>query len=292
MRSKSPLTWSKYAQSLAMWLNFLEVLGRSWDDVTPDDAEYFKEWRLSEARNPKRVELSTFSANLAALRAFYRWAAPRFGVADPVAATDDFDLSSRGARRHVVKWLDPGGYRRWRDLGVRGLAKDGRIDPRWRGRNEQRDSAFVDALYGSGLRLTEWASVVVDELPDDAPDRGYATCRLADACAKGGYGHPYWLPRQALTSVLGYVEGARARVVREAQHVGRYEAIAQRRLVTVRDQEVTLLNSDGTNSEISLNSLNPAARRKLFRETPSGLSRGRPSYYSGARSDHADDQPS
>jgi Phage integrase, N-terminal SAM-like domain len=49
MRSKSPLTWRKYAQSLAMWLNFLDVRGKSWDDATVDDAEHFKEWRINHA---------------------------------------------------------------------------------------------------------------------------------------------------------------------------------------------------------------------------------------------------
>ena len=35
-------------------LNFLHVLGRSWDEATIDDAEYFKEWRITETRNPSR----------------------------------------------------------------------------------------------------------------------------------------------------------------------------------------------------------------------------------------------
>jgi site-specific recombinase XerD len=272
MRSKSPLTWSKYAQSLAMWLNYLEAQGRSWDRASVDDAEYFKEWRLTEARNPGRVEASTFVANLAALRTFYRWASPRYGIVDPVAASDDVDLAPRGARRQNVKWLDPGGYRRWRDLGVRGLGTDGRPDRRYRGRNEQRDSAFVDGLYSTGLRLTEWASVVLPELPDDDPHRGYSTCQLADACAKGGYGHPYWLPRQALLSVLDYVEGARARSVRDAQLSGRYDAIRQRRLmVGAADRYVVLEQADGTRVNVRLNVLAPAARRVLFRKTRHGI---------------------
>ncbi len=66
------MTWAKYAQSLSMWFNFLHVLGRSWDEATVDDAESFKEWRITDSRNPSRVEPSTFVANLAALRSFYR----------------------------------------------------------------------------------------------------------------------------------------------------------------------------------------------------------------------------
>ena len=271
MRSKSPLTWAKYAQSLAMWLNFLHVLGRSWDDATVDDAEDFKEWRITETRNPSRVEPSTFVANLAALRSFYRWAAPRFGVNDPVAAEDDFDLAPRGARRSRVKWLDPAGYRRWRDVGLGGMTVDGRPDPKFRGRNEQRDCAFADGLYGSGLRLSEWASVVLPELPVDDPRRGYSTCRLSDACAKNGYGHVYWLPRQALVGVLNYVEGARARIVRAAQRAGRYDAVVDKELVLhSTDRDVVLRHSDGTQRKVSLNILDPARRRALYRMTKQG----------------------
>lgn len=96
MLARSPLTWGKYAQSIALWLNFLLVSGQRWDAASEEDAEYFKEWRLSDARNPRRVSGSTFAANLAALRAFYRWAAGRYGVTDPVAAVDDFDLRHTG----------------------------------------------------------------------------------------------------------------------------------------------------------------------------------------------------
>jgi hypothetical protein len=39
MLGRSPLTWKKYAQSVGMWLNFLQVLGRRWDEATEDDAE-------------------------------------------------------------------------------------------------------------------------------------------------------------------------------------------------------------------------------------------------------------
>ncbi|MFI7681012.1 site-specific integrase, partial [Actinophytocola sp. NPDC049390] len=272
MLGRSPLTWKKYAQSLGMWLNFLLVLGRRWDEATEDDAEYFKEWRLSERSNPRLVEASTFAANLAGLRAFYRWAARRYGVVDPVVAVDDFDLKPRGVRGQDVKWLDPAGYRRWRDLGVRGLGLDGRPDGLWRGRNEQRDGAFVDGLYSTGLRLTEWASVLVTELPDDDPARGYRTCRLADACAKGGYGHKYWIQREALLGVLDYVEGARARAVRDAQRAGRYGQLTTVRLVVGSERgRLIIQEPDGRRTGPALNAVGPWGRRRLFRRTEQGL---------------------
>jgi hypothetical protein len=41
------------------------------------------------------------------------------------------------------------------DIGTRGMNLSGRPEPSWRGRNEQRDAAFAEGLYGTGLRLTE-----------------------------------------------------------------------------------------------------------------------------------------
>ena len=79
MLARSPLTWSKYAKSIALWLNFLALSGQSWDAATDEDGEYFKQWRLSDVRNPGLVAGSTFAANLAALRTFYRWAGAHFG---------------------------------------------------------------------------------------------------------------------------------------------------------------------------------------------------------------------
>ena len=65
-------------------------------------------------------------------------------------------------------------------------------------------------LFETGLRLSEWASLLDVELPSDDPGRAFVTCWLADAGAKGGYGRRFWLPRPALAGVLAYVEGRRA----------------------------------------------------------------------------------
>lgn len=153
-------------------------------------------------------------------------------------------------------------------MGLRGQGLNGRADAGWRGRNEQRDAAFADGLYGSGLRLSEWASILVTELPSDVPARGYSTCRLADACAKGGYGHKFWLPRPALLGVLDYLEGARARAVRQAQQAGRYDRVAQARLVVgMRDNRVAIQEPDGRVTHPAINAIGVRSRRRLFRLT-------------------------
>jgi hypothetical protein len=124
------------------------------------------------------------------LKKFYKFMEKR-GVVSPFVEI----VAPRARRQEDVKWLDPDGYKRWRDLGVRGLDLSGRHDRWWRGRNGDRDAAFCDGLYGTGLRVPEWASVVLPELPAYDRRRGFYTCQLADRCAKGGAGHPYWIPR-------------------------------------------------------------------------------------------------
>ncbi|WP_432172055.1 hypothetical protein [Streptomyces sp. 1222.5] len=45
MRNLTDLTNRDYAYSLALWLNFLLVLGRDWWEATEDDATEFQFWR-------------------------------------------------------------------------------------------------------------------------------------------------------------------------------------------------------------------------------------------------------
>ena len=270
MRSLAATTNRDYAHSLAMYLNFLNNRGHQWWTASIDEAEEFAFWRLTDPANASTVGTSTFAKDLAACKKFYRWAHSRYSDVTDIFAEVGFPRAKRDAN---VKWLDPAAIRRWRDVGLRGRTIDGRRDKSWRGRNEQRDAAFVDGLYGTGLRLTEWGSVTIDELPGATAARPFYTCQLADRCAKGGRGHPYWLPRNELRSIRVYVEGARSRAVREAQAAGRYEAVSGRQIVrdAKRPGHVLLADQDGTFVSRSWNLISPAVRLKLYKKTVNGL---------------------
>jgi integrase len=286
MTARDPDTWRKYAYALGMWLNFLAARAVSWDDTVPEDVEAFKYWRMADERNPRRVAPGTLTGNLIALSVFYSWAAARYGVANPVvtrqvrapARTGKTTLaqiaaSPVGVRRADLKWFTPDGYRRWRDVGLCGFGLDGLEDASWRGRNEQRDRAFADGLFETGLRLSEWASLLDVELPSDDPGRAFVTCWLADACAKGGYGRRFWLPRPALAGVLAYAEGGRAAAVRRAQQAGRYEQMADLLLLDKVHAGRRLRLRDGEDAahSVSLDALTPEVRRRLFRRVDAGL---------------------
>ncbi len=284
MTARDPDTWRKYAYALGLWLNFLALRGQGWQQAVAADVEAFKFWRMADPANLQRVAAGTFKTDLVTLNVFYGWARRHHKVASPVemreirtptarGSVEELAAGPTGVRSRDVKWFTPAGYRRWRDIGLRGFGLDGLEDARWRGRGEQRDGAFADGLFETGLRLSEWASVLDIELPGDDPDRAFTTCWLADACAKGGLGRRYWLPRSALLGVLSYTEGARARAVRRAQRHHRYgqvpgllvveKAYANRRL-RVRD-------TSGEVSSAALDALDPQVRQRLFREGRAGL---------------------
>ena len=153
-------TRRKYATGLALWLGFLDAVGCCWADATAEQVDAWKFWRMSDEANPRRVAGGTVKSGLVAISAFYAWAEPRYGVPNPVQRNtirlgtgrpvEGLRAAPRVVRDRNVKWLDPAGYRRWRDTGLRGFSVDSVELERWRGRCAQRDCAFVDGLYGTG----------------------------------------------------------------------------------------------------------------------------------------------
>ena len=167
MASRRPGAWRRYAYSLVVWLDFLDARGRGWGEATARDVEAFKDWRLTDDRNPERVPPGAFDVDRAALNAFYTWANGWYGVVNPVPAVSTGRGTERpvdgarrreplrpaGAARRQVKWMLRPAYEQWRDIGLRGYGFDGTRRPEWRGFTEDRDVAFTDGLYGTGLRV-------------------------------------------------------------------------------------------------------------------------------------------
>lgn len=291
MRNRAESTNRRYAYSLSVWVNFLASRGMGWDSATENDVMDFKFWRRSDARNPRRVSGSAWGNDLAALSTFYDWAnrilgGPALFDSDEVLTRKSryghsLDLS-RGAdlrpstvRNADVKWLTPRAYHRWRDIGIHGLTTQGAERTRWRPRSQSRDAGFVDGLYGSGLRLQEWASILTLELNREVTGGEYASFRLADACAKGGRGHTFWLRGDDLEQVATYQETERASAVRGAQASGIYEEMRGRIVVEeIRNGVLRVKTFRGTKSyptSLRINDLDPSERRKLLVRTDDGL---------------------
>lgn len=296
MAGRSPSTWRRYSYSLVVWLEFLRVFGRSWDEATSRDVEAFKDWRLTDVRNEGRVQPTSFDTDRAALNSFYTWASARYVVRNPVPSVARPDIRrprgsdvglvvARGSRdplrpagssRRQVKWMLRQAFEQWRDIGLCGYGFDGLRRPGWRGVNEDRDAVFVDGLFGTGLRLREWSSVLDVELPVIGAER-FPKAWLSAACIKGGrQGRSYRIPRSVLRSVAAYtdpLEGSRVEAVRRAQDDGRYERLHGSRIVTGYNARSRVLHVAGPNGAVpmSVDVIGPDERRLLFRRTARGL---------------------
>ena len=294
MVDSEPATWRRYAYSLVVWLDFLDAIDSHWDTAGTAEVSAFKDWRITDLRNAERVRATSFDTDRAGLNTFYTWAASVFGITNPVPSVSpgasDADEASwhghtrgrrdplrpAGARRRQVKWLLRPALLQWRDVGLRGYGFDGVRRPGWRGINEDRDMAFVDGLYGTGLRLREWASILDVELPT-GPRRGINRSWLAAKCIKGGdTGREYWIPRRVAAAVAGYLdplEGSRAEVISRAQRRGTYHSLHGVRVVTGHGPRQRTVDIEGPRGPVAtpLDLLGPDERRLLFRRTSSGL---------------------
>jgi len=284
VRQRAPTTVRRYALSLKVWLDFLHAIDVRWDRASRSELAAFKEWRLSAQANPHHVSANSFCVDRAAIRSFYLWAAQQHGVDNPVRAAAlaaswpagrpaVLESTPAGMRRADVKWLTPQAFRLWRNLGLRGFTSEGVPRQEWRGRTEDRDVAFVEGLFGTGLRIGEWSSILTIEVPTPASE-GLVRSRVASSCAKGGSGRAFWMRRRVAQQVDFYTqEGSRTASITRAQAVGRYDQVGDRWIVEDirRDGQLEVVAPDGSQRTVRLDALDPSTRMRLFSRGSGGL---------------------
>ncbi|WP_239965388.1 site-specific integrase [Streptomyces sp. CBG9] len=239
----APETKRNYTDDYCLFFDFLWGRGKWWSEASADDLWDFEDWRTRSLRNPRRVGGARWNRGLAALVRLYAWAVQReFVLVNPVlmrsvvGRTGDPVLvpaaRAKNARTSEVRWLTPRAFRRWVDVGLRGFGADGLPTAGWVGRLADRNAAFADLLFSSGVRLTEGASLLTMEVPRLQLEGGrYYTGRLARAVTKSKRARTFYASSVVVGEIEGYVESSRARVVRRAQAAGRYDGLPMR-LVT------------------------------------------------------------
>lgn len=274
----SDQTQLSYAKDLRFFLSFLESQGISWRDASWSEVLDYEHWRRRDEENPRRISGVKMSRELAACKKFYGWQQRRgvvsttpFATGEPLAARSN-SLRVKDARSNRVKWLTPRAYQQWRDVGLAGRVLTGEENQSWRGRSDGRNCAFADALWASGLRLREAATLLNMELPSVENEAAYHRGRVGHAVAKGR-GRDFWISARATRQLAAYAVSSRAAAVSRAQHEGRYDAIPDRIVLrehTGRRLIVTHAES-GRTQETSLDLLTAGQRSRLYSETPRGL---------------------
>ena len=267
----SPGTAESYAHDYRLFFTFLTQRGKNWCEAAEEDFRDWHNWRRLDKTNPRRIGGAKWNRELAALRLLYEWAHRKRHVVEAPAILRD--LRARDARASNVKWLTRRAFSKWRYVGLLGYSGGGLRSPQFRGRQGERNAAFADLMFGSGLRLREGGSLLVAELPGaHGETKRYYPFPVASATAKGGARTGY-IPIDVVQAVSTYCDTTRALAVLEAQRAGRYDAIHDR-LVVHSESEAAVLHcrdTDGRMHKLPQDLIDSETRRRLFTSTANGL---------------------
>ncbi|BEL13006.1 site-specific integrase [Actinoplanes sichuanensis] len=280
-------TRRNYATDIGLLLTFLSGRDRVWTAATQRDIEDYEHWRRFADVNSARIGGSKWDRELAAFVGLYRWAVTHGHVRhNPVAMKQvvgwQGDLRkvpvarAKDSRPTNVHWLTPRTWRRWIDIGLRGHDVEGRPEPGWVGRLEDRNVAFVRLLISSGLRRAEAGSLLRFEVPARqlAATRYYRGTVAAEV-TRSKKRRTFYVAADAVGLVEAYVEASRAWAVRQAQQQGRYEAVPGRWAVTEvtagRTPIVHYRDVHGAAGSRRLDDLTVRERMRLYTEGPRGL---------------------
>jgi len=282
----APESKRNYTTDHCLFFNFLWQRGKAWFEATRDDLLDYEDWRRRSPQNPVQVSGGRWNRELAALQLLYRWAVNEGHLGrNPITMREATNRQgekisvptarAKDVRSSNVKWLTPRAFRLWRDVGLRGYTPEGRADPSWRGRHDDRNAAYADLLFSTGLRRSEGGSLLTIEIPALAGDtHRFYDARLAAAVAKSRRPRTFYLSLAALRATEAYAATTRRAAVRRAQGAGVYERLEEMWLVTHRTgrQGATLHWHDrrGRAGRRDLNALSVGERRLLFVEGPAG----------------------
>jgi len=225
-----------YARDLTLFCRFLHQRrgGRSIWEVDQDDLLAYR--RARREVDGFRISASTWNRFIAAVDKWAQWAVyERLLAAVPFRYVDKTVLTPQGlvvvrinTAREIdeesvpVRFLPYEDYLVWRDVGLRGQLPDGRPDPRWRGRNGERNGVFADLLVGTGMRLTEAASLLVGEIPPLVERRLVGDLQLPSTITKRSRARTVFVSRRTLRALHAYLDIERDELVQRKLAAGAY----------------------------------------------------------------------
>jgi integrase len=277
-----------YTDDYRTFFNFLWPREKRWLKASVRDFEDYEDWRRRAPENPRPIGGSKWVRERAALKRLYDWAQQqRLIDASPIrtvmvrgrdgSMAEVAEAVAHDVRSSNVKWLTPRMSQLWRDVGLLGLTRDGVFDATFRGRNGDRNAAFADLLFDSGLRRTEGASLLTLEVPVADGRSRYLWSRVATAVAKYRSGRAFPVSSATLTRIRAYERTARADAVAGARLAGRYDAVPDKWVLT-RVQSTARATTlewaeeqTGQLRQMPLDRLRLRERMRLFKETDAGL---------------------
>ena len=272
-----------YARDIMLFCRFLAQSrgGKPIWECDAADLRAFKRVRL-HAPGPAQVSVATWRRSIAALDKWAAWAVYEGLISQlPFRYVDRNVFTPQGMRQvriNAESEPDPGpppvkfvafeDYLLWRDVGLRGRFPDGRPDPSWRGRHDERNALFADLLIYTGMRLCEASCLLAPELPGErAAASGLGAIHLGPAVTKRSRARTVFAPSRLVRALERYARMERGELVARVSAGGGYALDEQ--AVVVRRAGRTGVSLAGGGA-VPYGRLAPDARRRLLLVTPEG----------------------
>ncbi|MBT2899325.1 tyrosine-type recombinase/integrase [Streptomyces sp. McG3] len=227
---------SGYSSDIMLVCRFLHEArgGKSIWEIDGEDLRAYKHARLEALDPDDRIKETTWARTIAALDKWVRWSLDAQLLSrEPFRYIDKTVMTSQGPKqmrvnaeslpgpgRVPITFLSYEDYLLWRDVGLRGFLPDGTRDPKWRGRNRDRNALFADLLVCTGMRLGEASCLLVPELPPLAQGRG--DFHLSRAITKRHVARTVFSRRRVLRELHHYLGFERDELVQRHQATGVY----------------------------------------------------------------------
>lgn len=275
-------TWWAYARDLQGAMMHLAGLDppKTLLDARYEDMKAYRNARRNG--DEPAVTAATWNRAVAALESFYGWARAHGHRAEPPfryvrkrvgrngsdGMADVNSLYESGGTDDLIKCVSLADYRIFRNVGLRGMLPDQKTrDPDFDRRNGERNAAMADLLLNTGMRVTEFISVLRAELPPApaaARGRGATAMRVASYTAKRRKGRTVLAPNRLLAALGDYAEVDRATAVLGARERGTYRPGRRWQPMRPVNPRVGALLSDGGSRAMAYEIMNPALRRRLM----------------------------
>ncbi|MGH9071973.1 MAG: tyrosine-type recombinase/integrase, partial [Acidimicrobiales bacterium] len=281
---RAPNSIAAYARDVMLFCRFLHE-SRDGKSIWACDGADLRAYKQVRLRTPgdRQVSVGTWRRSVAALDKWVCWAVyEKLIEREPFRYLDKTVWTPQGPKKIRVNTEsepDPGpapvsfvsfeDYLLWRDVGLRGHLPDGRPDPSWRGRHDERNAAFADLLIYTGMRLGEASSLLVSELPGEHVTGAgrLAGIHLSPAVTKRSRARTVFPPARLVRSLQRYRRIERDELVTRIRAAGGYPlsegAVAVRRAGALA---VTLAQGGSA----SYAKLDPDVRRALVLISPDG----------------------
>lgn len=201
-----------YARDALEFGQFLDTRGIGVLDVSEPDLVAFRKFRLASG-----VSRRSWSRHLVVIRALFTYLYET-GQRDSlpwIQVGSRSVVTPRTPRTEMdVRALSHAQWLALRNIGFGGELPSGELDRSYRGQSTVRNVCAVDLAVTTGMRLTEWSTLLDAEIP---PSDGGASLVL-EACAKNARRRRVYIPSSTIKTVELYRSTERKSLVRKAQN--------------------------------------------------------------------------